>query len=469
MIRWSIEAVAPLVRKKQLSPVELVELLLRRIETENPRLNAYLTVCAEEAIAAARQAQREILRGRYRSPLHGVPIAVKDNIWTQGVRTTAGSKVLGNFIPDSDATVVIRLRRAGAILLGKTNLHEFAYGVTTENPHYGPTRNPWDTTRMAGGSSGGSAAAVASGLCCGALGSDTGGSIRIPAAFCGVVGLKPTYGRVSCYGIAPLAPSLDHAGLIAHTVGDAAVLLRATAGCDPRDQATARRPVPNYAAKVTGAGRLRFRLGWPKEFFLERVDAEVKTALQAAAHTFEKLGARVEELALPSLADAADTGTTISLAEATHCHQRAGWFPAHAADYSEEVRKRLAMGSEVRALDYLAARQRQEAIRAGLVAALARMDAIVAPTCPVTAPRLGEKMLRIGDEDESVRSALLRLNRPANLAGLPAVSLPCGFSREGLPIGLQLIGAPWEEARLLRIARIYEQATDGHRKHPPET
>lgn len=466
----SIEELAPLIARHKVSPVELVRMLLGRIERLNPQLNAYLTLTAEQALAEARRMEKELFgsRGlrRRRGPLHGIPISLKDNIWTRGVRTTAGSKVLRDFLPSDDATVVRRLRRAGAILLGKTNLHEFAYGVTTNNPHFGATRNPWDTARIPGGSSGGSAAAVAAGLCFASLGSDTGGSIRIPAALCGIVGLKPSFGRVSCHGVVPLCPSFDHVGPLARTVADVAILLGAIAGRDERDETTLRVPVPDYRAAL-GKPPRKFRLGRPRHYFWEKLDPEVRRVAEAAARSFEPLGGVIEEVSLPHLAGSVEPSIQIALAEARHFHESAGYFPARAADYGEEVRKRLEAGAEVRAVDYLKALEARKALRADFEAAFTHVDAILSPTVPVAAPRIGEERVGSGSEEEAVRSALLRLNRPANLTGLPAISVPCGFTRAGLPVGLQLIGRGLDETTLLRIACAYERATEWHKRHPP--
>ena len=288
---WTIAEAAAQLRRGKLSPVELTQSALSRMEKLNPRLNAFITITAERALRDAKAAEREMRRGKYRGPLHGVPITLKDNIWTRGVRTTAGSKILKDFVPTADAEVAKRLWNAGAVLLGKTNLHEFAYGITTENPHYGATRNPWNTECIPGGSSGGSAAAVATGMGFGSVGTDTGGSIRIPSALCGIVGLKPTFGRVSCDGIVPLAATLDHAGPIARTVADIAILLDAIAANEMPDGNF-------HQALRAGAGakkrRAKLRLGWPREYFFERVDEEVKRAVEKAAREFEKMGARIE-------------------------------------------------------------------------------------------------------------------------------------------------------------------------------
>jgi aspartyl-tRNA(Asn)/glutamyl-tRNA(Gln) amidotransferase subunit A len=461
----SIAELAPLVRKRKVSPVELLAAVLARIVAHNPQLNAYLTVCADSARGQAQRAEKEILRGRWRGPLHGIPVSLKDNLWTRGLRTTAGSGFLSDFIPEQDAAAVVRLRRAGAIIVGKTNLHEFAYGVTTENPHFGPTRNPWDIERIPGGSSGGSAAALAAGLCFASLGTDTGGSIRIPASLCGVVGLKPTYGRVSVFGAVPLSPTLDHVGPLARTVEDAAIVLRAIAGRDPRDPASLALPPLRWPKNWKKLPK-RLRVGLPRDFFMEKLDDAVRGLVEAALKHFERRGAELVEVPLPSLVASVEPSNHIALAEATHYHQSMGYFPARSLDYGEDVRKRLELGREIRAVDYLRAFDAQKQVRAEFDCAFAMVDAILAPTTPVAAPRLGEKMLRIGGQEEPVRAALLRLCRPANFAGLPAISVPCGFTQAGLPVGLQFIGPPCGEETILRIALAYEQAQAWHKKHP---
>lgn len=462
---FSITHLATLVRKKKVSPVELLDAVLSRIERLNPRLNAFITVAADTARAEAKRAEREIARGRWRGPLHGIPISLKDNIATSCLRTTAGSKILAENIPEQDATVVRCLRRAGAVIVGKTNMHEFAYGVTTENPHYGPTRNPWDIARIPGGSSGGSAAALAAGMCFASVGTDTGGSIRIPASLCGVVGLKPTYGRVSAHGTVALSPTLDHVGPLARTVSDAAIVLRAIAGRDPHDATTLALPPFRLPENLKSVTR-RLRLGLPRDFFFEGLDDEVRSAVLKATKHFEQRGAEVVEVALPSLAASVEPSNHIALAEAAHYHRRMGWFPARAGDYGEDVRKRLEMGAETRAADYLRAFETQQRVCAEFDCAFALVDAILAPVTPVPAPQLGQKMLSLGGEEEPVRAALLRLCRPANLAGLPAISVPCSFTSEGLPVGLQIIGPRCGEEIVLRLALAYEQAHAWHEKHP---
>jgi aspartyl-tRNA(Asn)/glutamyl-tRNA(Gln) amidotransferase subunit A len=459
---WTIAAAAAQMRRGKVSPVELAKSALARIAKLNPRLNAFITVTAERALRDARAAEREMWRGKFRGLLQGIPVTLKDNIWTKGVRTTAGSKILRDFVPIADAEVAKKVANAGAVLLGKTNLHEFAYGITTENPHYGPARNPWDAERIPGGSSGGSAAALAAGIGFASVGTDTGGSIRIPAALCGVVGLKPTFGLVSCDGIVPLAVTLDHAGPLARTVADAAIMLDAIGEREMPAQSFYRAS-GDRRKKQSGA---KLRLGWPPQYFFERVDEEVKSALEKAAKQFEKLGARVEEVSLPHIQDSVEPSTQIALAEALEYHESQGYYPAHASDYGGDVRKRLELGNAVRAVDYLKAQQMRERVREDFRKAFERVDAILAPAAPIAAPRIGQESVDIGGRTESVRGALVRMNRPANFTGFPVIALPCGFTRGGLPIGMTLHGAEWSEAKLLRIALAYEQATEWHLRHP---
>jgi len=451
----SIEEVGRLYRRRKLSPVELTKLMLARIEQLNPKLNAYITVTGDLALSQSRKAEAELFapRGRKghrdRGPLHGIPIALKDNIYTRGIRTTAGSKILKDFTPPEDAVVWSKLREAGAILLGKTNLHEFAYGVTTNNPHYGPTRNPWDLARIPGGSSGGSAAAVAAGLCYASIGTDTGGSIRIPASLCGVFGLKPGVGRVSAEGVVPLSPHLDFVGPLARSAADAALVFGQISA---RGKGESKRSSVQKLSKLAG----KIRLGVPEEFFLDLLSEDVALAFQDATRALQEQGAQLKQVSIPLLQATEDAGNQIAWAEATHYHQQAGWFPAHSADYSEDVRMRLEMGTKVSATAYLQAlASRDDFIRQfHLAMANSKVDALVVPTTPIAAPLIGEESTRIGNSNHPTRALLLRLNRPANLAGVPAVSLSCGFNSAGLPIGLQLIGVGNSESLLLRIAQV---------------
>jgi len=457
----SIEQAARLVRRREISPVELVEASLARIERWNPRLHAFLTVIAEQARSHAKRAEREIRRSGTRGPLHGIPVSLKDNFWTRGVRTTAGSKILADFVPERDSDVAAALARAGAILLGKTNMHEFAYGITGENPHYGSSRNPWAVERISGGSSGGSAVAVATGMGFASLGTDTGGSIRVPAALCGIVGLKPTYGLVSTEGVVPLAVSFDHVGPLARSVTDACIVLEAIADKYPRGATR-----PSYRALRKSRPR-RFRLGWPKDFFFERVNPEIRSATEAAGEKFESLGARIEEVKLPNLADSVDCATNMVVAEASYFHESQGYYPSRSEDYGDDVRGHLEWGHNLRAVDYLAGIDARRRVQADFDAALGKVDAILAPTSPILAPAIGESQVHVpGERETTVRSELLRMTRPSNITGLPSISIPCGFTQHGVPIGMQLIGQRWGEARLLAIALAYEEATGWHNRHP---
>jgi aspartyl-tRNA(Asn)/glutamyl-tRNA(Gln) amidotransferase subunit A len=452
-----MEEIGKLFRKRKLSPVELTKLMLARIEHLNPKLNAYITVTAELALAQAKKAESELFapRGRKgnrdRGPLHGIPISLKDNIHTKGIRTTAGSKILKDFIPQHDAKVVIQLKEAGAVILGKTNMHEFAYGVTSNNPHYGPVRNPWDLERISGGSSGGSAAAVAAGLCYGSIGTDTGGSIRIPSALCGVVGLKPTWGRISCEGVVPLSPLLDCAGPLARTVRDVAILTGAVyfrVGGEP-DLARSR---------TLRANPSKFCLGIPRQLFFDALSTDVRKVFDSALRDLCKTGMTTTDISIPLLDETEDTGNHIAWVEAILFHSQQGYFPAWAAEYGEDVRARVEMGAKVSALDYLQALEIQKQFIAQFHMALVESDAdaIVVPTTPIEAPLINQEISRIGNHNYPTRTILLRHNRPANLAGVPAISLPCGFASSGLPIGLQVMGGVSSEAILFRIANIFE-------------
>ena len=461
----TMEELSALLGKKKISPVELTRLYLSRIELLNPKLNAFLTVASESALAEARVAERELVRGRRRGSLHGIPIALKDNIYTRNLRTTMGSLILRDFVPSEDATVVRKLRRAGAIVLGKTNLHEFAYGVTSENPHYGPVRNPWKTDRISGGSSGGSAVAVAAGLCAAAIGSDTGGSIRVPSALCGIVGFKPTFGRVSVHGVFPLAASFDHVGPIARTAMDAALILDCMAGQDPLDPTSVARREKDFRPSLK---KKRVRLGRPKEHFWVNMDPEVRRITETAVANFVKSGAEIKDISLPTVSAGVDAANLIAAVEASQLHERAGYFPARAGEYGADVRGRLEQGSKVRAVDYVNAQEAMRRAREEVEAALQAVDAIVIPTAAIAAPPIGSERVRVGDLEMPLRSALVDLNRMGNFTGLPAISVPCGLTRDGLPVAVQFVGRRFEDAQVLGIAhRFIENERDWQPKRPP--
>jgi aspartyl-tRNA(Asn)/glutamyl-tRNA(Gln) amidotransferase subunit A len=459
----TIAEAARQIARKELAPVELTQAALDRIFALNPQLNAFINVLGDQARAAAKAAEEEIMTGQRRGPLHGIPIALKDLCATKGVRTTAGSKILQNHVPLNDATVASRLAQAGTILLGKLHMNEFAYGPDGDNGHYGRVRNPWNLECITGGSSSGSGAAVAASLCLGALGTDTGGSIRIPSALCGIVGLKPTYGLVSRYGLTPLSWSLDHAGPMGKTAEDVALLLQAMAGYDPNDPGSAQRSVPDYTAALNGDVR-NLRLGIPQEYFFEMVDPEVESAIRQAIEVVRGLGASVHRVSWPSLRYASLAALIIVLVEASAYHET--WIRTRPQDYQPDVALRLKWGLLLPAPAYLKA-QRLRALMCREAAQLWReVDMLMTPATMLAAPRPGETHVRIGNRQMSTREALLRPMRPFNLTGLPALSIPCGFTSTGLPIGLQIAGKPFDEATLLRVAHAYEQHTDWHRRQP---
>ncbi|MBI4482941.1 MAG: Asp-tRNA(Asn)/Glu-tRNA(Gln) amidotransferase subunit GatA, partial [Acidobacteria bacterium] len=427
----TLSELGDLLRTRAVSPTEAVRATLDRITELNGTLNAYITVLADQAEAQAREAEREIRSGRYRGPLHGVPISVKDLFHIPGARTTCGSKILQDFVPTEVATAVQRLRSAGAVLVGKTNLHEFAFGVTNINPVFGTVRNPWDLDRIAGGSSGGSAAAVSAALCSASLGTDTGGSIRIPSALCGIVGLKPTYGRVSRHGVVPLSWSLDHVGPMTRSVKDAALMLGVIAGRDGKDPSSARAPVPDFASSLPDHLR-GIRLGIPREYFFDQVDAEVLEAVRRACRLLEESGATSREVSIPRM-DSIPSMYLITYAEAASYHEKN--LRERPGDYGADVRGHLEFGSTLLATDYLKAQRLRNLFRRELKAVFETVDALLTPTVPVPAPRSDQSTVTIGNVEEDVRSALLRFTRPFNLAGVPALSVPCGWTRSGLPIG----------------------------------
>jgi len=457
-----IAAVAPLLRDKELSPVELAEAYLARIERLDPTLNTYIRVLPEAALAAARQAEDDIRRGGWRGPLHGVPVGIKDLFDLAGVPTTMGSTVLRDNVPEVDATVVSHLKAAGAVILGKQNLHEFAFGITSENPHYGAVHNPWDLGRVPGGSSGGTAAAVAAGLCAAGLGSDTGASIRAPASFCGTVGLKPTYGRVSRAGALPLAWSLDHAGPLARSVADCAVMLQAIAGYDQRDAASSTEPVPDFSSRLT-SGVAGLRLGIPREYFFEIIEPEVDRAVRQAISTLEQLGARVEEVSLPHVRDAQIAGNVIMSSEAAAWHH--DWLRERPHEYGADVLQRIRGGLLVRATEYLHSQQMRTLIQQDFAQAFTRVDVVLGPTVPIVAPPIGRTFEPGGPLNLPPRAIANRTTVPCNLTGMPAISVPCGFS-DGLPVGLQIMGAAFAEPLVLQVAAAYESATDWRRHRP---
>ena len=453
----TILELAEQIRQRSVSPVELATQCLARIERVNPALNAFITVTADQALAQARQAEAEIRGGAWRGPLHGIPLGLKDLIDTAGVRTTAASALFKERIPTEDAEVVRRLQNAGAVFLGKQNLHEFAYGASSVVSYFGEVRNPWDTAHIAGGSSSGSAAAVAAGLGYAAIGTDTAGSIREPAAICGVVGLKPTYGRVSARGVIPLSWSLDHVGPITRTVADAAVMLQTIAGYDARDTGSADMPVADYVATLSNDPK-PLRIGVPRAHFYDDLHPEIAAAISQALTVLATFSAEVRDIEPP-----VPTDRTVHSAESYAYH--AEFVDRSPELYQPETLRRIQTGASVTATDYILRCREMDQMRRDMGGVFKDVDVLVTPTTPIPPPSLAE-LKQNPDLLRPREILLLRNTRPVNVWGLPAISVPCGFTQAGLPIGLQIIGPHWGEARVLQLAHAYEQATAWHQRGP---
>lgn len=438
-----IETVSSLLVRRELSSEELVGLHLDRARSQG-ELNAFLSLLAGSAIDEARRADDQRRRGGVLGPLHGIPVTVKDLVWTKGVPTTSGSRIAAGFVPDRDAPALAHLRAAGAVLLGKTNLHEFAYGVSNVNPHYGPARNPWDRRRISGGSSGGSAVSLAAGVGYGSIGTDTGGSVRIPSALCGTVGLKPTYGAISREGVTPLSWSLDHVGPMARRVEDVALLFSVMTGRALPERTTS-------AAPLSGT-----RVGIHRRYFFDNLVSEVADAVERAVADLVRLGGELVEIDVPEVEIQGACRNTIAFAEAAAYHEDD--VRNRPDEYGEDTRELLRLGLLIPATDYLAALRARRRIVRAFRKAFSTFDVLVAPVTPSAAPEIGASLL---DNGEDLRAGLLRLASPFNTTGFPAMSLPCGFTGDGLPIGLQLAASPGDEARLLRVARAYQESQSG--------
>ena len=454
----SLSHASRLIQKQTISPVELTRACLDRIEKLNPPLNAFITITAESALDEARRAEAEIARGAWRGPLHGIPLALKDLVETAGIRTTAASAVFKDYVPESDAFIVQRLKAAGAVILGKLNLHECAYGGSGIISHFGVVRNPWNPDRIAGGSSSGSAVAVAANLCYGAIGTDTAGSIRLPAACCGIVGLKPSYGLVSIRGILPLSWSHDHAGPMTRTVLDAALILQVIASYDPLDIYSQKFPAVYYPAAIEEQHVGSLLLGVPNDLFWQELDPEIESATGEALAVLGKLTAGTKSIQLDVPAN-----RTIFRCEPFAFHQK--FLDEHAAEYDPETLRRLRSGADVTAAQYIQMLHELQLLRRKIHGVFEQVDLLVTPSCPLLPPVIAE----LQAAPEQLRPAeltLLRNTRPFNIFGLPAVSVPCGFSQSGLPIGLQIIGPPGGEAQVLAAALAYEQETGWHERRP---
>lgn len=454
--RLSIRTASDLIRRKVISPVELTRACLQRIERLNPVLNAYITVTVEQAMAQAREAETEVRRGRWRGPLHGIPIGLKDNIDTAGVKTTLASAVFKDRFPSADAEVVRLLKSAGAVLVGKQNLHEVAFGTTAAVSYFGAVHNPWQPDRISGGSSGGSAAAVAAGMCLGSVGTDAGGSIRVPSAYCGIVGLKPSYGRVSMRGAGDEGWwTMNHVGPMCRSVADTALLLTAIAGYDRQDSTSANRPVPDYTAalraRVSG-----LRVGIPRAVFYDNLDPEIESAISKALGVLRRLTADLRDVELPPMSQT--IAPTIVLAETYAFH--GPYFLKTPELYTAGIRRNLQQGSRLTVASYVQARQQLDAARRTIGEVFSNVDLLVTPTMAVLPPTI-EEAVRLGIELEMIRNTA-----PFNSYGLPTISIPCGFATSGLPLGMQITGPPFGEPTVLALAYAYEQATGWYRRRP---
>ena len=466
LTKLSLSEVSQLVHGKKISPVELTQACLSRIEQLNPNLNAFITVTADSALAQAREAETEIQRGHWRGPLHGIPIALKDLIDTAGVRTTAASGVFKDRIPTKDAEAVRRLKAAGAVLLGKLNMHECAYGGSSVITYFGPVPNPWVPAYSAGGSSSGSAVAVVAELCYAAIGSDTGGSIRQPSAYCGIAGLKPTYGRVSTRGVIPLAWYLDHLGPMTRTVMDAALMLQVIAGYDPEETTSADIAVADYAGTLT-VKPSSLRIGIPRAHFYEGLHPEIQAAMDTALSVLGKLTASQREVETLASKDTytslLDSTAAVLGAEAYAYHQE---YVAKTPElYQPETLKRIRAGAEISTAKYIQGRRQLDQFRRTEPKVFDVVDVLITPTTPVPPFTISELL---GDLDTLRKKEILTLRntRPFNALGLPTISVPCGFTQAGLPIGMQITGPPQGEATVLRLAHTYEQATEWHNRRP---
>jgi len=478
----TIKQASTLIKQKELSPLELTKSILERIQEKDEKLNTYITVLSEKALESAKKAEEEISSGNYLGPLHGIPLGLKDIFVTKDITTTCGSKMLENFIPPYDATVTQKLLDSGAVILGKNNMDEFAMGSSTETSYFGPTANPWDLERVPGGSSGGSASATAASLCLGSVGTDTGGSIRQPAALCGVVGMKPTYGRVSRFGMIAFASSLDQAGPLTNTVEDTAIILNAISGADPKDSTCLDIPVPDYTQSLKSDLK-GLKIGIPKEYFVDGMDKDVENASKKAISEMENLGAEILEISLPHTQYAVLTYYIIAPSEASSNLARYDgvkygfraegaqtlrdmYFKTRAQGFGDEVKRRIMLGTYALSSGYydayyLKAQKVRTLIKNDFDEAFKNVDAIVAPTTPEVAFKIGEKTQ---DPIKMYLSDVLTI--PCNIAGLPGISIPCGYSSNGLPIGIQVLGKPFDEETVIHVAHAYENNTNWAKKRP---
>lgn len=478
----SIKQASELLNKKDVSPVDLTKAVLERIESTDDKINSYITILGDEAIKAAKQAEKEITGGNRKGPLHGIPLGLKDLFVMKGAPSTSGSRMLENFYSPYNATVTQKLMDAGAVIVGKNNMDEFAMGSSNETSYFGPVRNPWDLERVPGGSSGGSAAAVSAGLCLGSVGTDTGGSIRQPGSLCGVVGMKPTYGRVSRHGMIAFASSLDQAGPLTRTVEDAAIILNAITGHDQNDSTSVNMAVPDYTANL-GEGVRGMKIGVPREYFIEGMESEVESSVRRALEVVESCGAELIEISLPHTEYAILAYYIIAPSEASSNLARYDgvrygyrspnadnlrdlYFRTRSEGFGDEVKRRIMLGTYALSSGYYDAYYRKAQkvrtlIREDFRKAFEEVDVIMAPTTPETAFRIGHKT------DDPVKMYLSDiLTIPCNVSGIPGISIPCGRSSEGLPIGLQILGKPFDEVSILKAAHTYEQNCEWYKQRP---
>jgi aspartyl-tRNA(Asn)/glutamyl-tRNA(Gln) amidotransferase subunit A len=458
----AVEELAPLLESKQLSPVELTEEILDYAERSQPIINSYMEFYREEAIATAKVVEKEITNGQYKGMFHGIPLALKDNLYFKDKVTTMSSKIHKNFVSDVDATVVEKLRNAGVIYTGKLSMHEYAWGITNNNPHYGAVRNPWDLEKIPGGSSGGSGAAVASGASVASLGTDTAGSIRIPSSACGIVGLKPTHGRVSKFGCYPLAWTLDHIGPMTKTVKDAAAMLEIISGFDHRDPTCVNAPVDNYLSQLTGDVK-GLVIGVNEDYFFNRVDNDVDAVVRAQIQSLVDRGAKVEVVKIPSLQYAEWAELVTSLSEAAAIHHSD--LKERPQDFGDDIRLLFELGELPSAVDYLQAQQVRRQIKQEFNQIFNKVDVMITPTLPIVANNIGEDLVDLNGEKVDLINNIIRFTGPSNLTGLPALTVPAGF-KGNLPVGMQIIGPAFQEGRILNVGYAVEQTNPLKSRRP---
>ncbi|HZA70617.1 MAG TPA: amidase [Nitrososphaeraceae archaeon] len=466
ILNLTIKDLSKHISSGEISPVDLIDATLERITRLNPKLNAFITVLEKSARQDAENAELLIKQGKYRGPLHGIPICLKDLIYMKGVRSTSGSKILSDFVPDYDSTVVKKLKYAGAIIVGMNNTHEFACGITNINPHYGSSRNPWDISRMSGGSSGGSAVAVCAGMTPASIGTDTSGSIRVPSSLCGLFGLKPTYGRVSKYGVQELAPSIDHVGPIARSTWDIAAVLQTVAGYDKLDSSTLDMPVPDYINILSDRqgredkGSNNFKVGIPTPFFFDIIDSKVMNVFEKFVDKLHGCGISTDPVHVQQTDKIIDSWRAIRLGESAAVHNE--WIKSRRGDYGDNVIVMLEKGMEITAIQYITAHKIRKEIRTAFLKAMTDYHALLVPTTIIPAPLLDQTTVNINKKDTiEVYDALSRLTTVFDITGLPAMNIPAGFiveeKRNKLPIGVQLVGKPFDEETLLRISHVYDE------------